>query len=74
VLINEALPASEPAALETLATIELMPRESRAARADGFDLRSDALPGHADLDRRHRAGSAGHRQQVLLYKDQLATV
>jgi SpoIID/LytB domain protein len=77
VLAGEALPASEPAALETLAiAIRTYALENRGRhRADGFDLCDQT---HCQVMRTSTAATdraaLATANQVLLYKDQLATV
>ncbi|HEX7794861.1 MAG TPA: SpoIID/LytB domain-containing protein [Vicinamibacterales bacterium] len=77
VLVGEALPGSEPAALETLAiAIRTYALENRGRhRADGFDLcdQTHCQVMRASTPATERAALAT-ANQVLLYKGQLATV
>lgn len=77
VLAGEALPGSEPAALETLAVaIRTYALENRGRhRADGFDLcdQTHCQVMRASTPATERAALAT-ANQVLLYKGQLATV
>jgi stage II sporulation protein D len=77
VLAGEALPGSEPAALETLAiAIRTYALENRGRhRADGFDLcdQTHCQVMRASTPATERAALAT-ANQVLLYKGQLATV
>src|SRR5262249_8279869 len=77
VLAGEALPGSEPAALETLAiAIRTYALENRGRhRADGFDLcdQTHCQVMRASTPATERA-SLATANQVLLYKGQLATV
>jgi SpoIID/LytB domain protein len=77
VLVGEALPGSEPAALETLAiAIRTYALENRGRhRADGFDLcdQTHCQVMRASTPATERAALTT-ANQVLLYKGQLATV